>query len=56
VKPDPVVAAAGLQDQHAIFGIGRQPVGDDAAGGTRADHDIVELTFKPLRHFLSFRL
>ena len=48
VKPDPVVVAAGLQDQHAVIGIGRQPVGDDAAGGARADDDIVEITFKPL--------
>ena len=55
VKPDPVVVAAGLQDQHAVFRIGRQPVGHDAAGGARADHDIVEITFKPLRH-LSFPL
>ena len=48
VEPDPVVAAAGFQDQHAVFRIGRQPVGDDATGGTRADDDIVEITFKPL--------
>jgi hypothetical protein len=48
MKPDPVVVAAGLQDQHAVGGIGRQPVGDDAAGGARADDDIVEITFKPL--------
>ncbi len=51
VKPDPVVVAAGLQDQHALVRIGRQPVGDDAAGGARADDDVVEITFKPLRHF-----
>ena len=50
VKPDPVIAAAGLQDQHAVPGIGRQPVGDDTAGGARANNDIVEITFKLLRH------
>ncbi len=59
VKPDPVVVAAGLQDQHAVFGVGRQPVGDDAAGGARANDDIVEITLepscKPFWHFLGFR-
>jgi hypothetical protein len=50
VKPDPVVVAAGFQDQHAVFWIGGQPVGHDAAGGSCANHDIVEITFKPLRH------
>ena len=44
VEPDPVVVAAGLQDQHAVRRIGRQPVGDDTAGGARADDDIVEIT------------
>src|SRR6266700_2053532 len=48
VKPDPVVVAAGLQDQDAARGIGRQPVGDDAAGGAGADDDIVEITLKLL--------
>ena len=48
VKPDPVVVAAGFQDQHALARIGRQAVGDDAAGGACADDDIVEITFKPL--------
>src|SRR5260370_38541595 len=48
VKPDPVVAAACFQDQDAVFGIGRQPVGNDAAGGARANDDIVEITFKLL--------
>ena len=52
VKPDPVVVAAGLQDQDALGWVGRQPVGHDAAGRARADHDIVEITFKPFRHSL----
>ena len=46
VEPDPVVVAAGFQEQHAVLGIGRQPVGDDAAGGAGADDDIVEITFE----------
>ena len=50
MKPDPVVVAAGLEDQHAVFRIRRQPVGHDAAGGARANHDIIEIAFKPLRH------
>ncbi len=54
VEPDPVVVAAGLQDQHAVGRIGREPVGDDTAGGARADDDVVKITFKPLRH-LNFR-
>ena len=55
VEPDPVVVAAGLQDQHPVGRIGREPVGDDTAGGARADDDVVKITFKPLRHFLNFR-
>ncbi len=55
VEPDPVVVAAGLEDQHPVFRVGRQPVGHDAAGGARADDDIVEITFKPARHFSDFR-
>ena len=45
VKPDPVVAAARLQQQHAIGRIGRQPVGQHAAGRARAHHDVIELAF-----------
>ena len=41
VKPDPVVMPAGFQQQHALFGIGGQAVGDDAAGRARAHHDII---------------
>ena len=43
VKPDPVVAAAGFQQQHAVFRIGRQAIGQHAAGRTGAHHDVVEL-------------
>jgi hypothetical protein len=55
MKPDPVVVAAGLQDQHAVVGIGRQPVGHDAARRARADDDIVEITLEPAWHFSDFR-
>ena len=49
VKPDPVVVAAGLEQQHAIRRIGGQPVGQDAAGRARTDHDVVEVAVEP-RH------
>ncbi len=41
VEPDPVVAPARLDHRDAGAGIGRKPVGQHAAGGTRADHHIV---------------
>ena len=57
VKPDPVVAATGLQDQDALGGIGRQAIGDNAAGGAGADDNIVKITFKLFRHlWISARL
>ncbi len=43
VKPDPVVLAAGFQQQHAIGRIGGQPVGQHAARRARADDDVVVL-------------
>ena len=43
------VMAAGLEQQHPVARIGRQAVGQDAAGGTRADHDIVEFA-QQFRH------
>src|SRR6185437_3988002 len=52
VEPDPVVAAAGLQDQDAVTGFCGQPVGHDAAGGAGADDDIVEITLYSSRHCL----
>ncbi len=36
------VVAAGLDQQHPGLGIGRQPVGEHAAGAARADDDVVE--------------
>ena len=52
VKPDPVVVAAGFQDQHAVFRVRRKPVGEDAARSAGADDDIVEITFKSLHKSL----
>ena len=51
VKPDPIVAAAGFQDQHALGRIGRQAVGEQAAGRARADDDIIVVAFEPAGHF-----
>ncbi len=42
VEPDPVVAAAGFQQQHALGWIGGQPVGQHAAGRACAYDDVVE--------------
>ena len=41
MKPDPVVAAAGFEHEHAPVAIGRQPIGQDAAGRAGADDDVV---------------
>ena len=41
VDPVVVVLAAGLQEQHARIGIGRQAIGQQAAGSARADDDVV---------------
>ena len=41
VDPDPVVLAAGLEQQHVDVGIRGEPVGEHAAGGARADDDVV---------------
>ena len=48
---DAPVPAAGLEDQHTAFRVGRQAVGHDAAGCPCANHDVVEIAFKPFRHF-----
>ena len=45
VKPDPVVLAAGFEQQHAVLRVGREPVGQHAAGRARADDDVVVLAF-----------
>jgi hypothetical protein len=51
VNPDVAVAPAGFQEQHAVAARGGQPVGENAAGRTGADHDIVErLRWRILRH------
>ncbi len=49
VDPEIAVAAAGLEQQHPVARIGRQAVGQDAAGGAGADHDIVEFA-QQFRH------
>ncbi len=41
VEPNPVIVAAGFQQQDALAGIGRQAVRQHAAGRARADDDIV---------------
>ncbi len=43
--PDPVVASAGLEQQHLHVGIGREPVGQQAAGGAGADDHVVVAVF-----------
>ena len=42
VQPDPVVLAPGLEQQHPAPRVCGQPVGQHAAGGSRADDDVVE--------------
>ena len=49
VEPDPVVAAAGFQQQHAILGIRRKPIGQHAAGRARTDDDVVVFAFERRR-------
>ena len=55
VDPVVVVAAARLQQQHAVPGVGRQPVGQHAAGRAGADDDVVEfprcLRHRPFRRY-----
>ena len=46
VEPDPVVAAAGFEHQHAVVRIGRQPIRQHAAGRARADDDVVVFAFE----------
>src|SRR5262245_26843630 len=45
VKPDPVVFPARLQQQHAVRGISRKAVGEDAAGRTGPNNDVIKLAF-----------
>src|SRR5580704_456965 len=53
MKPDPVVAAAGLEDEYALAGICGQAVGEDAAGRAGAGDDVVVVAVDRLnsRHF-----
>ena len=53
MKPDPVVAATGFEDKHALAGIGGQAVGEDAAGRAGAGDDVVVVAVDrlTLRHF-----
>ena len=48
VKPDPVVAAAGFENEHALAGVGGQPIGQNAAGRAGADDDVVVFAFDRL--------
>ena len=43
MKPDPVVAAAGFQQQHAIARVLAQAIGKNAARRAAADNDVIEL-------------
>ena len=51
VEPDPVVPAAGFQEQHARTGVRRETIGQHTAGGARADDDVVEVAFETRRGF-----
>ena len=44
VDPVVIVAATSLDQQHTLAGIGRQTVGQQAAGGTGADDDVVKFS------------
>ena len=46
VEPDPVVAPAGFEQQHAFARIGGEAVRQQAAGRAGADDDVVELAFE----------
>ena len=43
LDPEPVVVAAGLDQQHPVIRVGAEPVGQQAARTARADDDEVEL-------------
>src|SRR5579883_1569669 len=40
--PDVIVVAAGFQQQHRYIGIGRQTIGQDAAGAASTNDDVIE--------------
>jgi hypothetical protein len=50
VNPVIVVLAAGFQEQHFDGRIGAQPVGEHAAGRTRADDHVIEAADRIRRH------
>ena len=52
VEPDPIVEAAGFQHEHALGGISREAIGQDAARRPRADDDVV---VRPLESRAAFR-
>ena len=45
VEPDPVVHAAGFEQQHAHSGVGGKSIRQHAAGRARADDDVVVFAF-----------
>jgi hypothetical protein len=45
VDPVIVVAPTGLDQQHVVAGIGRQPIGHQRPGRAGADHDVVDVHF-----------
>src|SRR5579871_933246 len=47
VEPDPVVVAAAFEHQHFCARVSGEPVRQDATGGARTDHDVVEIAFEP---------
>ena len=49
LQPEIPIRAAGLQQQHAAGGSADKPVGDHAAGRTRADDDVVIAAVLPSR-------
>src|SRR5262249_20571474 len=46
VEPDPIVVAAGFEQQHARSRIGGEAVRQQAAGRARADDNVVVLAFE----------
>jgi hypothetical protein len=48
MEPDPVVAPAGFQHQHARLGICGQPVGHHATGGPCAYDDVIEVSLETI--------
>ncbi len=49
VEPDPIVRPAGFEHEHAAFPVGRQPIGQQTAGRTRADNHVIVFAVDRLR-------